>query len=172
MAIKRLATWAFITLLFLIALATLLLAVLEWASDGGTAADKRALAAAVLGILFLLLACGGYGHMTGATDIEYLVGLGLRIFMVAGSIWVVVVMITSLRQEQRWQLLIQPTGVPAVALDTSRYETWEACEAERVRMIQADVLQNRQPAPLVCQGLYSWWELLRRSSPREKRNRH
>ena len=74
-------------------------------------------------------------------------------------------------------MMIQPPGVPAVPRAptsqgwTPLYDRWEACEAERVRLIQADILQERQPTPLVCQGLYSWWELVKRSSARAKRNR-
>lgn len=158
----RLAAWAWITVSWLTVLAILVAA---YGAPTPLSLTQH-LAAGALVLMFLLLSC----VMMGSPIVKELATRMLLILTVLGFIVMVVLMMAELRQKQRWQLMIQPPGVPAIALDTSRYETWEACEAERVRLIQADIWQARQPTPLVCKGRYAWWELLMRSSPRAKRS--
>jgi hypothetical protein len=85
--------------------------------------------------------------------------------------WMVWAGVQNVRHVQEWEVLIQmPSGPPVPPWEVKiRYPSREVCEAFRVFSIQHDLKEGRSLTPLVCQGRYSWWELIQRSSPRAKR---
>ena len=85
--------------------------------------------------------------------------------------WMVWAGVQNARHVQVGGVLIQmPSGPPVPPWEVKiSYPSREDCEAFRVFSIKHDLKEGRSLTPLVCQGRYSWWELIQRSSPRAKR---
>jgi hypothetical protein len=90
----------------------------------------------------------------------------LGLLLIVGLPWMVWAMVQEWRRLQVWEAWIQmPSAHPVPPWEVPiHYDRGEDCEAFRTHMIQGDLKEGRPLSLLVCQGRYSWWELILRSS--------
>jgi hypothetical protein len=84
-------------------------------------------------------------------------------------------LVIQLELQQRWQVMVQPPGVPPVPYDERIYTRRYICEAIRTAGVKTGIQFGQPPLPLVCQGKYAWWELMvrafERADTRERKQR-